>query len=296
MRRRSRFEIGEYDSLTDTVTNVVGVLVIVLGVTRVSLGNRPLALRPQPVPRVIPESLEEELVRVEAQVREIEGTIDALEAEKRQELARLDGMDAGHETEGIGSPAPLPPSVPFPDPARSQEKELVAFYCQSSRIHPFRFEALTDLLNERAKGILGVRHLSELGKHELVAQYCRENFVADEYLRWSVVVTEHGSDRFSARAELTQRSPTVGESLTGLASMASEFRRLLGTMDPDRHWIYFFVWEDSFDVYLAADRLAREAGFATGWLAYAEGETYGTVLTRSKDSSASDEHLKPFPQ
>jgi hypothetical protein len=274
MRRGRKGELGEYDSLTDTVTNVVGVLVIVLAVTRVSLGNRAPELR---------------------DAKAVAPAVRVLEKEKKAVDARLEEVRSELEARRSGSGVLSTWSVPFPDPARVEGKELVAYYCQGSRVHPFRIPELTQVLNERARGVVGVQFLSELEKHERVARYCRDHKVGDEDLRWSVVVTRHEGGRFSARAELSQCGPEVGEDSVDLASNASAFRRSLANLDPRKQWIYFYAWDDSFDVYLEADRIARESGFATGWIPYAGNERYGLVLTRPANTP-SDPGEKPFPQ
>jgi hypothetical protein len=39
----------------------------------------------------------------------------------------------------------------------------------------------------------------------------------------------------------------------------------LTRFDPRRTFFQFYVWDDSFDVYLKARELANEAGYSAGW-------------------------------
>jgi hypothetical protein len=74
-------------------------------------------------------------------------------------------------------------------------------------------------------------------------------------------------------ARLDWRRPNAGETLDELDDKASEFRRALSRYDEQRQYIQFYVWGDSFEVYLEARRQAEAAGFSVGWEPYEIGQS-----------------------
>jgi hypothetical protein len=66
---------------------------------------------------------------------------------------------------------------------------------------------------------------------------------------------------------LEWRRRDAGETRLQLLDPSSRFRRDLLRHHPGRDYLVFYVWSDSFDAYLAARGIAEEAGFAAGWLA-----------------------------
>ena len=75
-------------------------------------------------------------------------------------------------------------------------------------------------------------------------------------------------------AQLEWNSETLGESVAALDSPRSDFRRELQRVDPRRAYLGYFVWDDSFEVYLAARDQSNAAGFAAGWSAFGAHEPY----------------------
>ena len=97
-RRRRRDREGNYDSVLDTMTNVVGILVIVVAVTQMSVGDavRTSVRDREALPEVSPETLEAmraragELETTLARLRADWGKLEATLPDRRIELARAD--------------------------------------------------------------------------------------------------------------------------------------------------------------------------------------------------------------
>ena len=66
-------------------------------------------------------------------------------------------------------------------------------------------------------------------------------------------------------ARLIWRDRGAGDDVAELRRKDADFRRSLAQLDPDRHYLTFLVWGDSFEPYLEARRVAEDAGFAVGW-------------------------------
>ena len=99
----------------------------------------------------------------------------------------------------------------------------------------------------------------------LPAQRRREH----QALRWHVLDLGPGL----LFAQLEWRKHDYGETLDVLerTRARSTDARLL-RYNPRRIYFRFFVWDDSFEVYLEARKIATEAGFSAGWVALAEHE------------------------
>lgn len=69
------------------------------------------------------------------------------------------------------------------------------------------------------------------------------------------------------RVELVLRSLDGGLEVPGLGSK-SAMRSWLASRSPDIDFIRFHVWADSFEAYLAARQLVESAGFRAGWRGY----------------------------
>ena len=74
-------------------------------------------------------------------------------------------------------------------------------------------------------------------------------------------------------ARLDWRRPTAGETVAEIRAPSSNFEVALSGYDPQRHYIQFYVWGDSFDAYLEARRQAESRGFSAGWEAYEIGQS-----------------------
>jgi len=172
-------------------------------------------------------------------------------AEKREKLANLKILLAESqgrfEEEGISLrlPDPRPPPV---------ASEPVAMLCRYGRVFDPRFETLEHQLLEVVR------------RQRNLSRYLDAYDVGNELLRWRVVDTTGG-----ALAQLEWRDTEIGETLAELRSPTAAYHRVLAERDPKTEFLHFVVWEDSFEVYLEARRLAEEKGYAVGWLVVPNG-------------------------
>ena len=117
------------------------------------------------------------------------------------------------------------------------------------------------------------------GDRSRLASHFRRNDIGDARLRWRLI--DLGPEVFLA--QLDWRRPGMGETAEEIGSARSEYRRELARLDPKRAYFRFFVWDDSYGVYLAARRLASESGFAAGWTALDRAEPYReNLMARSQ--------------
>jgi hypothetical protein len=93
-----------------------------------------------------------------------------------------------------------------------------------------------------------------------VVEFFATRDVGDANLRWRVY--EEGDHLVG---HLEWRGTEFGESEAQIAARTSEFRTELGLLNRQRSALQFLVWDDSFEVYQAARKLADRAGFASGW-------------------------------
>jgi hypothetical protein len=90
--------------------------------------------------------------------------------------------------------------------------------------------------------------------------------------------TDVGDAFYRARAKVEQqagaaelvliyepRSARQGEPLDDLRLPTSRYGAIIRSLDPQKHFVYFIVRQDSFEVFREARALARDQGLAVGW-------------------------------
>ena len=305
--KRRRFGGGDgqnADSLLDTMANVVGILVVLMAVTQLTVNDamkriqvweseeavdlreeqdsaraRLAALGPIDLTRSL------ELVRLREHIRAVRETDVAAQdtaavsaqvasrrmqvrklekqvAEKRDQLANLkillDEAEGQAEEEGIEL------RLPDPRPAPIAANRVIIF-CRYGRVFDPRFALLERELNDTMK---------TAGRS--LARYLDAYDVGNEMVRWRV-----RDDGGRGVAQLEWRHTEIGETLAELRSPSADFRRVLAERDPKAEFLRFVVWEDSFEVYLEARRLAEKRGFAAGWMPIPNGRPLSVVQDRS---------------
>jgi hypothetical protein len=296
-RRQRHGDSQNLDSLLDTMANVVGVLVVLMAVTQMTVNDAmkrirvwesdealdlrdqrretesklamigpasllgtldtsrlrehikrlrsdPVAARPAEPTRVAAA-----LARDKLRVRRLESELD----EKNEQLSKL----RIHLAEYEALPEPDAVELRLPDPRPPPlGAESVAVLCRYGRVFDPNLAQLEKDFFEGAQRARGL------------GSYFQSHDVGNRHLRWQVAETPAGQI-----AQLDWRQPNAGETESQLRAPNSELRKALDRYDPDHHFIRFFVWADSFEVYLTSRRIAEKAGFSIGWEAYDTGES-----------------------
>ncbi len=276
------------DSLLDTMANVVGILIVMMAVTQLTVNDamkrirvweseEAIALRAEreEAQEALDESAVEdlagtlELARLRdhleslrelprspdtasvmaslAQARMKARRLEAAVADQREKLANLQIVlsesESRAEQEGIAVRLP----DPRPAPVSSRRRVL---FCRFGRVFDPRFDQLT-------------RELAEVLRSapRPVERYFESYDVGNEMLRWRVL------DGATGRVHrLEWRRPGIGETAEQLQSPRAELRSQLAALEPATEFLHFYVWGDSFEVYLEARRIAEQAGFSAGWV------------------------------
>nr|VFJ88014.1 MAG: hypothetical protein BECKH772A_GA0070896_1000622 [Candidatus Kentron sp. H]VFJ89985.1 MAG: hypothetical protein BECKH772B_GA0070898_1000722 [Candidatus Kentron sp. H]VFJ96367.1 MAG: hypothetical protein BECKH772C_GA0070978_1000622 [Candidatus Kentron sp. H] len=157
----------------------------------------------------------------------------------------------------LGTPA-------LQDPPRGAERFI--FECQNSRVVPLDAQAAHEELIALTKEKSPVTAIAiALGKADSddIASFLEENDIGGKYYRMTM---EDGLLGDSVTV-FTLRDASLGEDERALAREGSVFLTKLKEkgFDPKERWLYFIVRPDSFQVFRAARKIAREQGFSVGW-------------------------------
>jgi hypothetical protein len=278
------------DSLLDTMANVVGILIVLMAVTQLTVNDamerirlweseeaaslhqathvararlaerrgvdlehtaelarlrellRQLKAQPETVP---PQDATALATRLASQRMRAQRLRDSIR-EHQGKLSKLEILLSGAEARAQAQTRTVRLPDPRPAPAVAEE---VKIFCRYGRVVDPRFDQL-------ARELLEVTRAAP----PPAARYFDSHDIGNELLRWRLV-----EDTALPAARLEWRSHTVGETLAELQSPNARFRTQLAERDTRTRFLHFYVWEDSFEVYAEARRLAEEAGFAAGW-------------------------------
>jgi hypothetical protein len=332
MPRRRKSNGGSLDSLLDTMTNVVGILVILLTVTQ--LGVRDAVNRITSDRTVDPEEYAElqaklaevfrtheelrrrrdalrvdeeddedtelELRKVKKNLEDAKHNVNVLqetEDEKRRrreeelralveeanrlmeeqkkkekelvakvnavenELARLMALLTDTPVQG-----PLPAKVvnlPNPRPA-PEGKQRIQFLCREGRVMYIDIEGLQEKCQKRAEYLVRRKALNRdptagIDGKQLVDAFNRDSTVRDR--DFDIEMQVQGR----LPRLLLKRKENAGETAEQVKRSGSQFRRQIARTDPNKFYVQFLVWPDSFEAYLEARKLASQRGLDAGW-------------------------------
>ena len=292
------------DSLLDTMANVVGILIVLMAVTQMTVNDaferirisqtdltrevsrkrlaaeRDLAatdgasledaleaarlrahvdrLQSDPsTARVVDDATATaQIAQTRLKMRRLEQRIGA----KRTELSNLQIRVANYQDNPVPAAAEL--RLPDPRPAPLGAKPVV-FLCRYGRV---LFPDLQRLQDEFFQVVGQARSRP--------STYFRDHDVGNRDLRWRIIETPGGMV-----AQLDWRHAEAGETLDEVRAPGSRLQAVLKGYDPERHYVQFYVWGDSYEPYLEARRQAESLGFAVGWEPYEIGQ--GLKFARS---------------
>lgn len=326
----TRSQDQNLDSLLDTMANVVGILVVLIAVTQLSVGDavdrisqsagREIEVSPAEVAlmRTRSEALQDSIVAAEADLAartptakrtgllldELRPHIENLEAlEGRYELGgdgapklageidrlqaavtRLSAEVADAEARASGLEALLAdvasetrPKIarlpnPRPPPASAEQ---VAIFCRYGRVSLLDLPGMNATLETGIRGALGDNRLPSLEDRAWLTNLFDKVDVGSGNFRWSIR-DDGDARRMFADIEWVDRS--AGEQWSDLQRGDSEFVRALSQIRRSGRYLRFYVWSDSFEVYLEARFLAEQMGWQIGWLPIEKDEEVGQSL------------------
>jgi hypothetical protein len=231
--------------------------------------------------RGTPRSQAELAERIAAAKQQAQASARAIERNQRAAAAartELAALPAQAGTRDLRLPDPRPPP-----PGAAQ----VAFFCRHGRILRIDGAAMLDRLWDGVRRATGGTTPERLRASALdrarVVDYFRSTDVGSPDLRWHALEMDG-----ELLAQLEWRRPDLGETREQIDSALSRYRSALLELPPRGVFFHFFVWDDSFEVYLAARELADRAGFAAGWTPYDAMRPFRQPLTQMAQTTLID--------
>jgi hypothetical protein len=316
MRRRRQAQGMNLDFLMDTLTNVVGILILILVLNSLNIKKAVERIRELDPAQfgVSTEQLDEiqeqvaeqqavlrelgprafgaeaELVRDRTELQQQQQRVQQLQRElaeapvetlppdpriaslqEQQTQLERELQEAATELDELrrqvdAEPAVAPPSakiVRLPNPrAAPPDAQPVLFFCRDGAVSHFDPELLQERVQKRVQFLLRPLQATagpdgEIDCQKLVETYNKDP-ISDRDYRVLLAV-----ENFNLVLVFEPRG--AGEPAERLASPTSRYQQALRRMHPERHYARFLVWNDSFDVYVAARHQCDERGVPAGW-------------------------------
>ena len=187
-------------------------------------------------------------------------------------LARLDALLTHAPPEDRPKVARLPDPRPPP-----QGAEEVVFFCRYGHVAPVDRLQMLKRLNGGVEKALGESRAPAPSDGPWLQNFFRKQSVGWENFYWSI----RDAGPRVLFADMAWRDRNFGEQAGELRIEGSRLERIFDNHDPQKEYIRFWVWSDSFEVYLEARYLAEAAGFDVAWTAVPVGEEVGSNLLGS---------------
>ena len=169
------------------------------------------------------------------------------------------------------SQPPAPPVVVTehyrPPRERTTDKRAIGITCQDRRIRYVNFIAAANEFNSRFAAF----------KQAHASQSFRESFefpLPDSDYRckgsFESTVNKRDIDWTLIAVRIADRA---GESLEQIQRRDSRFQQILATNTPDKHFIQFSVWPDSYEEFRRLREIAWNKGFEVGWVPMLSGKS-----------------------
>jgi hypothetical protein len=215
---------------------------------------------PEPIP---PEKLDELRKKVEEDTK------------KSQELARqVASIDANlqtlkgqlDQTQPVSAPPAKIVSLPNPREAPKEAKPLLVI-CRDGRVAAFDPEDLRESARKRAQFLLTPLQKKAgpdgaIDCQKFVEQFNKASAVSSDGYRARLAV-----ENFNLVLIYEPRG-TAGETAKQVVNANSDLRRVLRRLDPQKFYVRFLVWSDSFDAYVAARAVCDDLNLLAGWEPY----------------------------
>ena len=194
-------------------------------------------------------------------------------ARARLERARqaLDARTAAQAHLRAKVPEALVARLPDPAVLRGREQWIL---CRYQRCYPADRTALIQGGSEAVSRVLQHNRIDDIrpDEFESLAHHFRKRPVGDETFRWQIVAQGR------PRARLAWRAKEGGFDRLDFAQ-GQPLSKWLAARSPSKDFIRFWVWNDSFDVYLRARQATEAAGFRAGWRGRDKDQELDLLLT-----------------
>jgi hypothetical protein len=203
----------------------------------------------------------EEAQRVLEEQKKKEDELTAKITAGNTEIARLRAQL--EDTPIEGPPPPKVVHLPNPRPAPEGAKPVTVL-CREGRVLHIDAENLQERAQKLANFIVSRKKLDRDPAAGIDGK-----ILAEEFNRTSTI-----RDRdFDVTLEVRGRTPMLvlkrregaGETLEQLQRSGSQYQRDIGRLPPDKFYLQFLVWPDSFETYLQARKIASDRGLPAGW-------------------------------
>lgn len=211
---------------------------------------------------VLAERLERERARVAA-----------LSAEVKAANARASGLDA-LLADVASETRPKIARLPNPRPPPVSAEQVVVF-CRYGRVMLVDLPGMMTALNLGVRDALGDNRVPGWDDRVWLANLFSKARFGSGNFYWSIREEEERT----IFADIAWIDRSYGERLADLQRGDSELMRALSTMQRTGRYLRFYVWSDSFEVYLEARYLAEQMGWPIGWLPIEKSEEVGQSLT-----------------
>jgi hypothetical protein len=313
MRRKERATTGSFDSLLDTMSNVIGILIMTLAVSQLNVEKaiRRIRYHGEEIPNVNSYQLrdaESNLESTEAKLKYLstryknmtdEGLLDPVRLDKNRKIIELlqhkqtlvknniNLTDQLDEPGAIAKKQQLQSLREVISRKRMWQQKLQLEVQQSkSEYHALKQEEQERIATIRAntKTLRLPDPRDPPGGSTPLFFFCQYEklFVLDKTALLSssafrVVPLRKGG------IKITIQDRSKGESISQINESYSNFRLALNRYSPSDKFVFFYVWNDSFASYIKARAIAESKGYAVGWMVFKEGESLvkGTANGRS---------------
>jgi len=213
--------------------------------------------------QIDPAALAAQIAERQKRVQELEGQL----LEQQKQIASLKARLADTVASGPDKDAKI---VNLPDPKDApQGTSGIIFLCRGGQLVPLDTPGLQakamEIVKSAARAVIRQDRLD----CEKLTDLFEKRFVGDRYCQLKVRI---GGDARPYLAVFPRKD--AGLNALELQKPTSLFARGLREMNPQKQFVDFRVWGDSFDAYLEARNAAARRGILAGWIPYSANAEY----------------------
>lgn len=205
--------------------------------------------------------------------RDLAALEKAIRRARREEESQRTALEqrSRYRDELTSVPRELVARLPDPAVVRGAEQWIL---CRYGRCFLTDRRALVEIGSRAVGRVLHHNRIESIrpDEFESLAHHFRKREVGIGNFRWKIVTEAR------PRARLVWRSKDAGLD-RGQIESSGQIQSWLAARSPDRDFIRFQVWSDSFEAYLAAREAIEAAGFRAGWRGHEVDQEFDLQLT-----------------